>query len=115
MYLGTLPAVSNRATYIADVEIVSDDTGDAYDISAATEITIAIREQGQRSPILIGTMTGGEITLPSSNVLRWTFSRDQMATLCNQTYDVGVTIEFSDETEQIIIATLPVLDGVVSR
>lgn len=112
MYIGSLPQISNRATYIQDVEIVNDDTDEGFDLSHAVEIEIQISQQQPSCRAeLTATLTGGEIEMITPSVFRWTFTAEQMRRLRAGTYDVGVVITFPTEIQQLIIGTLPVREG----
>lgn len=114
MFTGSLGAVSNRATWSESVEITSEDDGTAIDLSAVDEITIEVREVGSRTATLSGTYTGGEITLPgggTDGIFQWEFSADTMNDLCAKTYEVFVRLEDDDQTVQLMIGTVPVVEG----
>lgn len=114
MFTGTLSPVSNKADWIETFELYDDETGEAIDVSAATEITIAIREPGTHSEVLSGSLTGDEIEHVETGVIQWHFTADQMSDLCAKTYEVGMTLVLDDITTQILIGHLPVADGIVS-
>jgi hypothetical protein len=114
MYVGPLPPVSNRASWSFSREVVDDDTGELVDISALS-FTLEVRDTRQGCIVLSASTDNGKITNPSTGLFTALFTRDEMAALCADTYDVGVTISDGDDVTQFIIGTLPVLDGVVSR
>lgn len=114
MYTGNLGPVSNAATWSESVELTDDEDGDEIDLSAVDEITIEVREQGCTTATLSGTLTGGEITRPgggTDGVFQWEFTADAMGALDPKTYDVVVRIEEDDQTVQLLIGTVPVLQG----
>ena len=112
MYLGSLPAVSNKATYEQSFQINDDDTGDLIDLTGAA-ITFEIRDAKTRRSMLIGTVGSG-ITVLGTGVFAVTFAADRMRGLDGADYDVGCTITLDGETTQFITGTLPVLDGIVT-
>lgn len=117
MRIDTLPAVSNKATYVGDYTLFDDDTGDTIDLSDVDEITIAIRDPQSQVLVLSGTYTGGEISVvgaTTDGTFEWRFEADDMGALDAKTYEVGLTIEQDDDVIQLIIGRLPVLDGIVS-
>lgn len=114
MFTGTLPPVSNRATWTDDYELRDIETGDLIDLSTATEITIEARALSSASPELTLSLTGGDITIVGTGVFEWRAEASAMRNLCAKTYEIGCTIEIGDDTAQLIIGRLPVLDGIVS-
>lgn len=119
MITGTLPPVSNRASWpdTHGFEIFDDENDEAIDVSTATEITIAVRRKGCTSPSLTATLTGSTVEILdeiSDGLFRPTWGVDEMRTLCAETYEIGITVEFTDGTVQFLVALLPVIDGIVS-
>lgn len=113
MLTGTLSPVSNRATWSESVAIDDEETGEAIDLSDVDEITIAIRTQGSSTPVLSATLTGEQITIIETGVFQFEFSESQMGGLCPQTYEIGCTLEKDDQSVQLLIGTVSVLDGIV--
>lgn len=62
MFIGNLPAVSNRATWSENCEIRDADTNELVDLTAIDEITIEVRNT-RCGVELTGTLSGGEVTL----------------------------------------------------
>lgn len=115
MFIGTLPPTSNRARWVLTREVVDEDTDEVVDLTGRT-LRLEIRQQATGSPILTATTENDAIEIRDTGVFEVTFTRDQMATLPVGTYEVGLTISNDDdETDQLFIGTLPVLDGVVTR
>lgn len=113
MLTGSLPAVSNRETFQTERQLIDDETDEAIDLTDAT-IVFEIRQQSSSSAILSATLTNGKIVLLDDTTYQVTFSVTDMRTLSAGTYDVGLTIKRDNFTTQIIIGTLPVMDGIVS-
>lgn len=113
MLTGTLSPVSNQADWIEAYGLYDEETGDPVDVSDAAEITISIRDPESGSADLTATLTGGTIEHIETGVFQWTFTVAQMQQLCAKTYDVGMTILKDDQTIQLFIGKLPVLDGIV--
>lgn len=116
MYNGALRAASNRATWTFSVELTDPDTDVAIDLTGAT-IELAVREQSSRRALLTGSTTDGKIaiTAPATGgVFTVTFSATDMEALAAGHYDVGVVVTLASGTSyQLIVATLPVIDGIV--
>lgn len=113
MFTGSLKPVSNRATWSVLYNITDAETDEAIDLSNVDQIAIQVRDPRSCSPVLSGTLTGGEVVIVDTGVFQWTFSASQMNALCANTYEVGCTIEQDGETAQILIGTLPVIDGII--
>jgi hypothetical protein len=111
MYLGALPAVTNRSTYKEQIEVSDVDTGELVDLTDAT-IAFEIRDQLSQEAVLSATLAGG-IAVISTGIFEVTFTSAQMRGLQAGTYDVGCVVS-RDDDEQLIAGTLPVLDGVIA-
>jgi hypothetical protein len=114
MFIGTLAPVSNRADWIEAFQLLDEeDPSEPIDISGATAVSIEVRAPGTRSIVLTATLSSG-ITHIETGVFQWHFTADQMSDLDAGDYDVGCTIVIDSFTTQLIIGTLPVMDGIVS-
>jgi hypothetical protein len=114
MLTGTLEPVSNAETWQDNIEFYDDETGDAYSLASATEITLKLRDRESGSTVLSGSMTGGEIDIvgaAADGVVQFTFAASTMSALDPKTYEVGVLLSTSSLTRQLILGTLPVLEG----
>src|SRR5262245_53123999 len=114
MFLGTLSPVSNRADWIDCVQLLDEeDPSEPIDISDASAITLEVRAPGTRSIVLTASLGSG-ITHIETGVFEIAFTVDQMKTLPAGDYEIGATIVKDGVTVQLIIGTLPVMDGVNS-
>ncbi len=111
MYTGTLPPVSNRATWSEDVQCFDDESNSAIDISAATAIEFEVRDGC--NAVLTATYPGTITLGGTTGVFSFAFTADQMRALCAKTYDIGCTVTLAGETIQVIAGQLPVTDGFV--
>lgn len=113
MYLGTLAPVSNRASWNEAMEITDDLTDDPIDLSTASGITLEVRDPQSQSLILGASLGDGiEIVDGEYGVFVWSFTKEQMSAVRAKTYDIGITVTFQDETTQLFIGQVPVLEGV---
>lgn len=113
MYQGAFRQVSNRETWDFTLE-VTDDDGAAVDLTGAV-VTIGVREPESLQPLktwsspsteLTHNSAGGVITF-SANLEPGTFPPGQ--------YEVGIVIRFASGLKRtLVVATLPVVDGVVT-
>jgi hypothetical protein len=109
MYKGTLPPVSNRATWSESIECFDDEDNTPIDISQATEIIVQVSDCGCVK--LKASLTEGTVTFGATGVFSFTFSKAQMGALCAKTYDFDCLVTMAGETEQPIAAQLPVIEG----
>lgn len=114
MYNVTFDPISNRADWIESIEFVDDDTEAV--ITDLDDVTIEIEVRDRyRCRCLSGSTDDGTILPLGGGVMQWHFTADQMRSMCAGTYEVGLIFTRDDITEQELIGTLPVLDGVVNR
>ena len=116
MNTGTLPPISNAATWTDSLEFYDDETGAALfeESDSGThpdEITIKLRIPGDDTAILSGSLTGGQIVITADGIAEFTFSASSMAALDPRTYEVGILYEQEDATTQLILGTVQVLKG----
>ena len=113
MQTGSLPAITNRETFQLECQIVDTETGEAMTLTGGT-VVFEIREQGCYSALLSATNDDGVEFVDDELTIQITFSETAMNDLCSRTYDVGMTFERDGITRQVIVGTLPVIDGVVA-
>lgn len=114
MYIASLEAVSTREDWTVPVEVTDPDTDDAIDITDA-EITLSVRDKKTKVQLLTATVGSG-ITIDDgpAGMFSWTFTASQMGALCEGVHEVGVVIEVNSVKTQLLIGTVPVLDGIVT-
>lgn len=109
-------AASNRATWTFSIELTDPDTDTAIDLTGAL-IELAVRDQQSRQPLLTGSTSDGKLVISTpatGGIFTVTFSKTDMAVLPAGPYDVGLRVLLaSGVTHQLIVSTLPVVDGVV--
>lgn len=132
MFQGTLNPVSNRADWFIDVELINDDTGEVVTDLDDVVFNFQVRAeppQGRtgRYPLndyygvygwsagqtlLVATSGDQHITV-TDGVIEIHFTAQEMSRLLQGSYQVGLTATRNSIVEQELIATLPVIDGVV--
>ena len=116
MYTGALPAVSNRETWTFTVYLTDFDTDAAIDLTGAA-IDIAMREKESKSPILTGSTSDGRVTIAAPETggsFVVAVAAADMAAIGAGMYDVGARVTIaSGTTFQLLVCTLPVVDGIV--
>jgi hypothetical protein len=111
MYVGSLPAVSNREDWQQAITLVDADSGELIDISGC-EVTLTVREFRSKCTVLQGSIDAGQITLPEDGTFLWNFPAVQMKALCQAQYEIGVRISQDSRTAQLVIGTVDVLEGI---
>ena len=113
MYLGVLEPISNREDWTETIQTL-DENNAVVDITGAT-ITFALRDKKTKVQVLSAdTQDGITISNPTQGIFYWSFTVDDVHSVCPGTYDVGLVIEISGTSSQLFIGTVQVLDGVVS-
>jgi hypothetical protein len=113
MYHGQMAAISNRADWIGTLELINDDTGDLITDLTGVDFLLELRDRACRSPRLKATFDNSKAIDAGNGVIQWQFTASEMSGICAGTYELGITITRDGVTEQELIATQPVLDGVV--
>lgn len=116
MYEGNLARVSNRADWIEVVEITDAETGELIDLTDANLI-LEVRPQHHTdcSPTLSASTGNGKIVIIDLGQAQFTFDRAEMIGVRPGTYEAGLTISRAGITEQLIIAIVAILDGIVRK
>ena len=113
-FIGTLAPISNRTGWLADFEIDDADVGGPVDITGAS-IVVEVRDLDTGWIALSATTGNGKITILDTGVFRVNDPLGETQQVRAGTYEVGATITLNGESRQLIIGTLPILDGVVSQ
>jgi hypothetical protein len=114
MYDAQLKPVSNRADWIETIELVDDDTEEIITDLSDVTMVVEVRDPDFRR-CLYGTTEDGHITFAGFGVIQWAFTRQEMTQLCAGTYEIGITVKRDGITEQELVGSIPVIDGVVRR
>ena len=112
MYGGSFDSQSNRADWEGSIYLYDGDVGaDEYiDLTGCT-VTLSLRNERDGLE-LSATTDDATITFPDNGYISWVFTASQMASLCPGTYKVGIRISRDDKTMQLLIGTLPIVEGV---
>lgn len=110
MLQGSLGVISNRETYIQDMQVL-DENDDPIDVTGAT-IVFEMRERTDTSAVLSADTDDG-ITI-STTTFTIRFEVDDVRDLEAGEYEVGITIEMDGDTTQLVAGSISVVDGVVS-
>lgn len=115
IYRGSLGEISNKADWVSRVYTLvneSDDTEVDLSSDAITvAIEIVIRRPGSCENLISGSLDDSKIVLNGTG-FQWQFTPDDLSCLCAGTYDVGVAVTIDDVKDDIILASVSVLEGV---
>jgi hypothetical protein len=114
MYQGSLEPISNRADWFGTVEIINDDTDEPVANLDDVVVSIAIRKNGC-SPVLTARTGDGKVSVIAEGIIQWHFTPNDLSRLCAGTYEIGITIKLDDITDQELVATIGIIDGVVRQ
>ena len=101
---------SNKADWIIQISATDAETGVDIDFTGAS-VLFVVKDQNN-CQVLSGSTTDGTITLPLSTTLQIQFTPAQMETLCPGTYKVGCVYLLNGETDQLLVGTVSIYDGV---
>lgn len=113
-FVGALDPMSNKTGWLADFEIDDADTGAPVDLKGAS-IVVEARDPATGCIVLSATTANGRIAITDTGTFRVNVAAGETHCLGAGTYEVGATITLNGESRQLIIGTLPVMDGVVSQ
>lgn len=111
---GPLYQVSSQETWTDTIELYDDTTGDAVDLSSASDIIVKLRDPADGSTALTASLDGGEIVLAADDLsATLTVPRSTMDDLAAKTYEIGLRVVWTTDTneKQYILGTLAVLEG----
>jgi hypothetical protein len=111
MLQGSLGVLSNRETYIQDIQAFDEDD-EVIDLTGAT-IVFEMRDRQTKQSALIASTANTKVVI-ATTTFTVTFDTTDTATLCAKQYDLGVTILIASVTTQLFAGTIDVVDGVVS-
>jgi hypothetical protein len=110
VYTGTLPAVSVYETWSENVEVWSVDDDTLMDLTGVTEITLKLRDEALRFVEMTLTMSGGDITIPSTGIVQWRAEQTAMGSLEPKTYEVILTLADDTDTVTLILGHVSVVE-----
>lgn len=106
------PRTSNRADWSFQVKNTDPTDGTLIDLSPY-QITLQVRRQCQYGPVLSAAPGDGKVTFPSLGIMQVRFPASEMRNLCADTYELGAIVSDGTDTTQLIIGSVPVVDGIV--
>ena len=125
-----LPPISNRQSWIDDIQIYDDDDGTLIDLTDVTAQMKLIPWRPQQSPLLtgyvtfwdwgstsdpglLGTTENGKLVIVGQGTIRFMFTEEDVRSLYPGQWIVSCTITRYGETVHLFLLDIPVLDGVV--
>jgi hypothetical protein len=111
MYVGSLPAISNREDWQVAFTLVDANSGEIIDLAGCT-VTMTVRDFKNKQTALTGSSTNGDITFPEPGTFMWEFRASRLSGLCAAQYEVGVRIAKDIRVTQLIVGTVDVMEGI---
>lgn len=116
MYTGSLDTFSNREDWKARFRVIDggpDGSGEDVDLTGCT-VTLGVYEN--KCQRFTGSTTDGIITLSEYttgvfSIIEWTVPETTTKGFCAGSYDIGITISNDDQTMQLVVGTVAVVDG----
>lgn len=109
MYQISFPPTSNRATWIFTGQINDANTNELLDLTGLSFVFDVKEPDGCQR--LLATTDNGKFTVIGLGLFRWEFSKEEMRCLCAGTYETGLTMANTDQTVQLSVGPLPIVDG----
>lgn len=100
---------SNKTDWIVQFGATDIETGEDIDFTGAD---VSFKVKDDRDCVKLSAVIGDGLTLVSSDVLELQFTPDQMCGLCPGTYRIGAIFELNGETNQLLVGTVAIYDGV---
>lgn len=125
MYQGTLEAVSNRADWFIDLQLIDEDTGQPVDDLTGVTFKMVVRTPsrpqnftagdycGYSPQVVLSAVSGDSHIEVTGGAVEFHFTAAEMSALTQSTYEVGITATRDGVTAQELIAILPIVDGIV--
>jgi hypothetical protein len=119
MYHVTFPPRSNRASWTAAglITDLDDNPVDLTGCSLVFQISGPFEHDAwcEGCPVLMASSANGKIAIIGLGLFQWSFTLQEMKSLCPGTYQTGLTISNDDgtQTEQFFVGPLAIIPGVV--
>jgi hypothetical protein len=110
MYTGALPETSIYQTWSENIELWSVDDDTLMDLTSVVEITLRLRDEITRFDEMTLTMSGGDITIPSTGIVQWRVEQARMGALEPKTYEVILLLQDDTDTVSLILGHVSVLE-----
>jgi hypothetical protein len=115
MYTGSFPAVATSEDWIVQITVIDEETDAPFNLTGVL-FALAIEGEGRSTPDITGSIADGKVIIVSAvnGEMSILVPQSEIGRLTPGDYDVGLRLETADGTrKQLIIATLPIVDGVV--
>lgn len=100
---------SNKADWIITISATDADTGTDIDFTGA-EVLFVVKDANNCQ--VLSASVGDGITLSSSTVLQVQFTPTQMQALCAGSYKIGCVYQLNGETDQLLVGSVSIYDGI---
>ncbi|NTF43064.1 hypothetical protein [Rhizobium rhizogenes] len=113
MYEANFAPVSNRADWFGTIELIDDDTNEILTDLDGLSVHLEVRSRNPHCRHLKASTDDGHIELVAGGIIQWHFTAQEMRSVPPGPYEVGLIITREDITEQDLIGSLPIVDGIV--
>lgn len=111
-FSGILDPVATSAGWSQLLEILDQETGERVELAGAG-ILVEVRDRSCGAVALSAGTDNGKVSVVDTGTVQISVPADETKRLRPGTYDVGAVLTLNDETRQLIIGSLPVVDGIV--
>lgn len=111
MYQGHLGEISNRAVWEPVFDIVDDDTGEAVDLSSATEILFEIKSPRGVGAVVQASLANGKVTLLDNYNIKVSFAAGDLSNLFPGQYRAALSFTLDDKKHDPMLAQITILQG----
>jgi hypothetical protein len=111
-FCGTLDPVATSAGWTQLLEILDQETGEPVELAGAS-LLVEVRDRRCGAVVLSAGTDNGKVSVVDSGTVQISVPADETKRLRADTYDVGAVLALNGETRQLIIGSLPVVDGIV--
>lgn len=100
--------VTNRADWVQPIQVNDNDSGDLIDLTGAA---INVRMVDKNGCDKFTLTVGSGIEIVSTGVIEFTVDDAVMATICPGSYDIGGIYRLNDETNDLFVGTVTIVDN----
>lgn len=112
IYRGSIGEISNKADWVSPIfEFVDDDTGEAIDLSDASDILFEIKDRDCKRALVTATLDNGKIEMVEADKFRVNLSPGDLTCLCEGQYLANFSFTLDGLKHDPILATITIIEG----